>query len=123
MRRIVSFLSFLGFVCAAYPSFATTGRPLSCLGTEPFWSAILDETKATFEGVTNKYTYQVKKVEPPIGMHSDYMKVYHDARGPLAVVKKGDCIDYMSDKTHEFEVTIFTTEGAFRGCCNTGLAK
>lgn len=91
---------------------------LECHGTEPFWAAQVSNEKIelSYPDETGS-SFTVTRVESPFGVSGEYMSVYSDARGPLAVVTARECNNGMSDEIFPREVLIFTGTGTLVGCC------
>ncbi|NCN41272.1 hypothetical protein GW916_08480 [bacterium] len=113
MKLLIASLTLLVTSASSYA--------LSCHGTEPFWSAEISENNLSFDQFTYpSVSYDVTKVSPANGFSSDYIQVYSDDRGPLAVVKSDKCSDGMNDADFPKEIIIFTGSGTYFGCCGEG---
>lgn len=110
MKSVFLFLSGMLMSASAFA--------LECHGTEPFWGAWVTDEKVEFSFTDEKVSvFPVTKVEAAMGMSVDYMSIYSDARGPLAVVTTRECNNGMSDEIFPKEVLIFTGRGVLSGCC------
>jgi uncharacterized membrane protein len=106
------------------PDWATLEAPLTCLGTEPFWSLQIDPGAAETRFMTPEDTEgQVAPIEvmwPGIPWSPAAAVALPDG---LAVLAPADCSDGMSDRSYGIAVDIFLQlEGAVRlsGCCRLG---
>lgn len=113
----------VSFICSS--AFAAANNELACFGTEPFWDLSLSDSSGEFKGVSpgEKANYKVVKVGTAFGTSPEYMRVFHDNRGPFAVVTLKECSDGMSENVHSHEVKLFTSQGSYTGCCNVKGAQ
>ncbi|MES2768341.1 MAG: hypothetical protein V4596_04280 [Bdellovibrionota bacterium] len=97
---------------------------LECHGTEPFWGATLTEDNLSLqtvdiEGVTET---KITKVAGAAGMVEEFLQVYSNEDGPVAVVRKTDsCSNGMSDETFPQEIIILSGDTNLYGCCGEPL--
>ncbi len=100
-------------------TFSSSAFALNCHGTEPFWGATVSSTEITLEDpvLENKKVSVVQKVEAASGFTAEYMSIYSDNRGPLAIVMTRECNNGMSDDIFPKEIILFTDSGVLSGCC------
>lgn len=98
-------------------------QPLTCAGTEPFWSLDLflptnraefhDTESAGFEMRTNAPDLMQTRFPPTLAL------TFTGARHGFGVIRQGICADGMSDRLYGLEVQLYwqgTTAG-LSGCC------
>lgn len=91
---------------------------LDCRGTEPFWAATLTNSALTLEFPGEKVApLPITSTKGASGMSEDFLKVYKDERGPVAVLQSQECSDGMSDHIFPQEVILFTGSQTLYGCC------
>ncbi|MEZ5750596.1 MAG: SH3 domain-containing protein [Paracoccaceae bacterium] len=99
--------------------------PMSCYGTEPFWSLSLDfpSTKATLRTPDSEVLLSTPVPHLPSTRFPPTLAVpFHGARNGMAVVRATLCNDGMSDRMFGFEVQVYFTDtaDALSGCCQIG---
>lgn len=102
---------------------ASQSFALDCAGTEPFWGATLSSDKIEVTDVVMEESITVMPVTEISGAHgytSEFLQVYSNQNGPVAIVTSNSCNDGMSDFTYPKEVIIFTGTGTLYGCCGEG---
>lgn len=101
-------------------SLSTGGFASSCVGTEPFWNAKIDDKAISFEdsGQGFKQKIALSRSAPAVGNLEDYVRVFFDARGVSGVSTRGACSDGMSENIYQHSIVLFTENGTYRGCCN-----
>jgi uncharacterized membrane protein len=102
---------------------STSALAIGCHGTEPFWSAEVSSDKIvlTFVGESQS-TFPVVSTQGAWGYTADFLKVYTNDNGPVAVMTSNKCSDSMSDFEYPNEIIIFTGGGTLYGCCGEGVA-
>lgn len=116
-----------GYAALAYltrdesPAWFTLQQPLSCFGTEPFWSMQLDPTKAEISRRTPEDTApridQLDEVWPGQPWSPSAAVALPDG---LAVLHPALCSDGMSDRSFGITLDIFLRDADQRrlsGCC------
>ncbi len=102
----------------------SNAQALNCSGTEPFWGATVSDDKIVLEGpgYETPYSIAVTGVTSAIGISADFLKVYSNDNGQVAVVTGNKCTDGMSDFEFPNEIILFTGSGTLYGCCGEGVA-
>ena len=113
MKLIIVTASFL---------FSLNAAAIDCHGTEPFWGAEISDQKVVLEGpgYEPSLTLPVNSVSGAAGFTADFLKVYSNDNGQVAVVTSNKCSDSMSDFIFPNEVIIFTGSTTLYGCCGEG---
>ena len=108
----------LGIFCS------TNAFAMSCAGTEPFWGAEISSDKIVLEGpgYETPLALPVTSVSGAWGFTADFLKVYSNDNGQVAVMTSNKCSDSMSDFEFPNEIIIFTGTGTLYGCCGKGVA-
>lgn len=98
---------------------------LNCHGTEPFWGATLTEENVALEGpgFETPVSLPVTSVTGAAGYLADFLKVYSNQNGPVAIVTSNKCSDGMSDFTYPREVILFSGSATLYGCCGEGIEE
>jgi len=102
-------------------SFCQSAFALDCFGTEPFWSAEVSTEIISLEIDRSQSAFQVTHISGARGYTEDFVKIFSNSQGPVAVIKAANCNDGMSDNEFEKEILLFTPAGTLYGCC--GPAK
>lgn len=104
------------------PEWYSGAAPLSCLGTEPFWSvtASLPGNTVTFSTpeVTLNSTTQADALPGTVFPRTLALPLRGDAEG-MIVVRAESCFDNMSDRAYGLTALLYradTAEG-YAGCC------
>jgi uncharacterized membrane protein len=97
--------------------------PLKCGGTEPFWSLLLEDRRATYQTPDVKATgADIGPFEP--SRNSTIVWRVRPKDGPVAsatIEARQACSDNMSDRIYSFSVRLETRDGELlSGCCETG---
>lgn len=109
-----------------YAAWDAPGRPLSCAGTEPFWSARLNEPPGTLllrqmDGLPQAFA--IAGSAPAAGRVGLLGLTLNSSAGPgFALIQAGACSDGMSDRPWGLSVALFPpgppgTPG-LAGCCS-----
>ena len=99
----------------------TVPRPLSCFGTEPFWSFSLDEEELSFTVLDT--LDETIALDREVAASNNFLLQGTDSRDARysMVVTRGLCADGMSDREFGFRASLFIEGGddaAFQsGCC------
>ncbi len=114
-----SFLLFFFVAC-----FSTAAFAVNCAGTEPFWGAQILTDKIVLEGPGYEVpmALPVTSVSGASGLTADFLKVYSNDNGQVAVITSNKCTDGMSDYEFPNEIIIFTGTETLYGCCGEGVA-
>ncbi len=120
-----------GYVALRYlrrlpaPDWPALEAPLTCLGTEPFWSLQIDpvagETRLQTPDATEAQTAPIETKWPGQPWSPAAAVALPDG---LAVLAPAECSDGMSERSYGIAVDIFLQmEGTTRlsGCCRLGL--
>ena len=101
---------------------STQAFAINCHGTEPFWGAEITSDQVVYESpdLTEPMTYSITSVGAAAGYVSDFIQIYQNNNGPVAIVKNQTCSDGMSDFDYPKEVIIFTGTATLYGCCGVG---
>jgi len=106
----------------AAPPVETPAAPLSCGGSEPFWSLTLDaKGNARFSDgdgreISSRYTLQQSR-------NTTLMAGATFAEGSIrAVITNNSCLESMSDADNDdpYEIAVFYDGRLLSGCCNPG---
>lgn len=107
------------------PSWAALEAPLTCIGTEPFWTLEIDPAAGSTRFSTPEAPDPAAK--PIIGLWPAQPWARSAAVGltdGLAVLTGAECSDGMSDRSYGIAVDIFRTlsgrEIRLAGCCSLG---
>lgn len=107
------------------PDWNALETPLSCLGTEPFWSLLIDpargETRFRTPEDEDHRTSPIAASWPALPWGRSAALALPDS---LAVLTPAECSDGMSDNRYGIAVDLFPTrpDGArLSGCCRLGL--
>lgn len=119
-----------GYVARRYlarvegPDWNALEAPLTCLGTEPFWSLGIDPARGETQFRTPKYeaprTAPITAVWPALPWSRAAAVALPEG---LAVLAPADCSDGMSDHSYGITVDLFLTGaagGRLSGCCSLG---
>lgn len=110
----------LQYLVAQGPGFdARYEGPLGCYGTEPFWSLhIVPGATARFESpAPDSLTFAAGMPQPAMG-YSDRIRLPVGDAG-MAIVRRTECSDGMSDNVFGLEVDLILDDGRFvTGCCS-----
>ena len=107
------------------PDWSALARPLSCFGTEPFWSLALDPDAGTTTFTTPEMTEA--RIDPigqtwPGAPWAPTAAL--DLPDGLAVLRPADCSDGMSDQSYGIAIDLFLATGdrqRLSGCCTLAL--
>lgn len=111
MRITVFLILILGFI-------SSETHALHCFGTEPFWSARIDDDFLSFELMGEARTsYQFDQITAPKGRLQKYISLYFDKDRPRALIQKTECNDGMSDHTYLYQAFLFLDSASYVGCC------
>ncbi|SDW17507.1 SH3 domain-containing protein [Roseicitreum antarcticum] len=106
----------------AGPDWFSGAAPLSCLGTEPFWSfdAALPGAGVTFSTPDGQFALQTRPDALPgtAFARTLALPLRGGAEG-IAVVRAQSCFDNMSDRAYGLSVLLYFTDTAagYSGCC------
>lgn len=109
----------------AAPEWFSGAAPLSCLGTEPFWSleASLPGNTVTFSTpeVTLSSTTQADALPGTVFPRTLALPLRGDAEG-MMVVRAESCFDNMSDRAYGLTALLYRSDTAegYAGCCLLG---
>jgi uncharacterized membrane protein len=116
---------------------------MDCGGTEPFWSAIIDDRELVFSYDLKKKIYPLPTFEAPGGTNPDYITSVQartinssikgfivnetqtfvgakdDNSAPTSVEYEAYCSDDMSDRRYPYSVHLFVDGTPYRGCCSS----
>ena len=90
--------------------------PISCSGTEPFWTIVINTTDSA--------TYSEPDGAPQDFTVRDFSRAGHNASmlldaGGKAAIKAGSCSDGMSDNVYPYAVQLRLPDGRqLSGCCD-----
>jgi uncharacterized membrane protein len=128
---VVNAPELTGYVAARFldredgPEWNALETPLTCLGTEPFWSLSIDpEARTTSWRVPESETPDdaaIGQIWPGTPWARAAALSLSDG---LAVLQPAECSDGMSDRTYGISVDIFLQGGdqtRYSGCCLLGL--
>jgi len=112
MRKTLSllFISAVG-ACAPLPAPSPARPPYHAVGTEPFWSLLIDERDITF---TEPDAQPIRQPTPKvvIGFAGE---IYQTPRINVNIVH-GRCSDGMSDRVYPDKVQVTVDGERFNGC-------
>lgn len=99
--------------------------PLRCMGTEPFWSLEVTETRLALEGPgLDRVEVALTARTRAEGRHGPYGLVGRAPGGAAAmhaVVRRAECIDGMSDRRYGLALDLLLRTGdglaQYTGCC------
>lgn len=105
--------------------FSANAFALECGGTEPFWGATVSKSSVDIRslGEPENQSIAVTSVEAASGYTSEFLQIYKNDNGPVAVVTSNKCNDSMSDYIYPKEIIIFTGSETFYGCCGDGVLE
>jgi uncharacterized membrane protein len=110
---------------SAKPDWTTLESPLTCFGTEPFWSLQVDppagETRFMTPDDTEARTAPITTVWAGRPWSPAAAVAIPDG---LAVLTPAECYDGMSDRSYGIAVDLFLQPGSatrLSGCCRLGL--
>jgi uncharacterized membrane protein len=125
--RLLSIAAFLTSALFTQISFA---EPLTCVGTEPFWSMKFKPEGIELNMMGQDKTLVLEHSEPTTiaGTTAEFAEVYKTHAvdksiphsGHAIVVRKNvDCNDGMSDQIYQHEIYVVPMYGVpLYGCCN-----
>lgn len=97
-------------------------EPLSCLGTEPFWSLAIDEGQADYESFEGKTrSLALTRVRQSTNHSNQWLLALKNGsdRGTAFLMRTGQCSDDMSDRSYPYQLSIELPDGSFlSGCCS-----
>ncbi|MBN8631923.1 MAG: SH3 domain-containing protein [Rhodobacterales bacterium] len=104
------------------PDWNALQTPLTCIGTEPFWSLHIDPAKGETRFRTPEYdaarTAPITGIWPALPWSQTAAVTLPDG---LAVLAPGECSDGMSDQSYGISADLFFTGPArarLSGCCS-----
>jgi uncharacterized membrane protein len=110
MKRLGALsLTFLVAGCMTAPP--PSPPPYHAIGTEPFWSLLVDEHNLTF---TQPDAQPISQPTPPV-IHGFAGEIYQTPRINVNIVH-GQCSDGMSDRVYPDEVQVTVDGRQFNGC-------
>ncbi|MHA6723090.1 META domain-containing protein [Sphingomonas sp. RS2018] len=112
MKIVVTAL--LALVATAPATARTEVAPYSALGTEPFWSLSIDETRMTWRGIEGR-PLSVRKPRPITARGVER----YVARGMTVEVTHRACSDGMSDRRYADTVRVTIGRRVYDGCGGT----
>jgi len=100
-------------------------QPLTCLGTEPFWTLnlFLPSNRAEFVGLDTSFEIRTDAPRLPSTQFPPTLALPFDgARSGVAVIRNGVCSDGMSDRLYGLEAQIYWRGNpqGLTGCCLLG---
>lgn len=107
----------------AVSAFAQNTYALNCSGTEPFWTGTLTENnlKVADTVMDKSVDLKITKVEVAAGYTPEFLTIYSNRKGTVAVVRKTDnCTDGMSDMVYPQEIVVLQGKTKLYGCCGEG---
>lgn len=111
-------MSKLGLTIIALLFSFQSAAAIHCFGTEPFWNATLSADSVDVNMMSGEqYNNEIAQVTGALGYQDSFMQVFSNLRGPVAIVKQGECSDGMSDRKFGLEAIIFTDLETLYGCC------
>lgn len=124
---VVNTAETTGYVAARFlsreagPDWAALGRPLTCMGTEPFWNlAILPETRTALMAEPDSpgpQSMAMGQLWPAVP--GSRVAAFSVADG-FVTLAPADCSDGMSDRRYGIAVDLFLTQPSrprLSGCC------
>ncbi|MGK7753172.1 MULTISPECIES: COG3650 family protein [unclassified Roseovarius] len=100
-------------------------RPLTCTGTEPFWSLAIDRTATATLDRMDDEPITVATLEPVTSQNrTDHYAIFGQAQTQVFtfMFQRDACTDGMSDRAYGMSVDLFVTEESgvtfLTGCCN-----
>jgi len=97
-----------------------TAAAITCHGTEPFWQAKIISDSFVLDIFGQRKIFSSIVLSAPHGMpntNEGFVRVYSDARGPVATMISQTCNNGMSDNLYPKEIIIYTENGSLYGCC------
>jgi uncharacterized membrane protein len=109
----------LGLLVLSFSTSALASASLTCNGTEPFWSLILNSNEATFSTPDLKASLNIVV---PQSYNSDHAWVYQTSeigtgKAVIAIVTRGQCSDGMSETKYPLRVIYVSGDQLLKGCC------
>ncbi len=97
---------------------------IECHGTEPFWGALVNENKISLKSIAEDMKhFDVTKTYGAAGHTEEFIKIYADERGPLAVIKANKCDNGMSEDIFPKQIVLFSGSQTLYGCCGEPLPR
>lgn len=95
---------------------------LKCGGTEPFWSIVIRNNKATYENMGEglNVVFDAVLLQDTQGLKPDHTRKYTFKNAKTtadAVILKKKCDDGMSDIIYPYNITFTMMKMTFSGCC------
>jgi uncharacterized membrane protein len=109
MNRLI--LAALPLLAACAPVPPAPSAPYHGVGTEPFWSVVIDERNVTFTLAGEQPIVQPKP-KPIVGIAGE---IYRTARIDVNVVH-ARCSDGMSDRIYPDTLQVTVDDKRFNGC-------
>jgi uncharacterized membrane protein len=105
-----------------------TNYPLSCIGTEPFWSLYTNGQQAKYSFLESEQNFQASQWINARGLRGHFVirlrsgNLNDSSQGYATVLRNHNfCSDGMSDIQYPFDVTVITPAGqVYGGCCSRG---
>lgn len=92
--------------------------PLSCTGTEPFWSLTLESSHLRFTDGERKVELAPGRALKPANRTEPWIwRMRAGKQRAQAIVSQRSCSDGMSEKQYDYEVLFIIGDDAFEGCC------
>ena len=109
----------------AFPLMSQSALALNCFGTEPFWGAEISEHKLTLREMGEEATISIPLTSTSgvAGYTEDFVRIYANMNGPVAVVTSTPCNDGMSDYIYPQQIVLFTGAYNLYGCCGQGVPE
>jgi len=114
MKKIL--MSLVTLVVLSNTAFAAS--EVSCVGTEPFWSAKVADAALTYQSMGDAKAVRLKvvKIQQAQGLSSDVDFVVKTKYASLTVVA-GECSDGMSDNMYSHHAVMSINGVVLSGCC------
>jgi uncharacterized membrane protein len=140
-------MAIVGIALTMFLKSAHAIEKLECVGTEPFWNAILANDRVTLKLFDGPRNYRAPKYGPAAGGLLDYVMSVRARRGKsnltafvvnetqMFVADKNGaaptdrdgylayCSDGMSGLAYHFSIHLLVDRRAYTGCCSTATAR
>lgn len=121
MKKVVMTVIFL--VLAGLVMYSDNSWATSCHGTEPFWSADIKNDQIVLNEIEKKTVLHYSQATAAEGMKPEFLKVFSDKRGPVAVLISASCNNGMSDEMFPQQFVLFLGNKTLFGCCGKPIAQ